>query len=474
MTELFEDGALGVAIEPVRGRDGIWGVALASKSKFFFVQRGDDWNDFTKKLVESCRCVIWDVRRIIDWPLSDDHVVYDMKSIFGGDENLPTIARKMDLGHHEHTRIYEKFLDADQKVVAHARALKTTKIELPTMQAIPPELIREWVKTRAVVVQDLFSRTLLTSAPQGAILSEFENRWPFIRALREMELNGIFVDQQFIKQELKGSADQANKSALRSMDGLCKGGYVTTLYNPMGGKTGRVRHEGGFNALAIPHGASRDAIISRFEGGAIFGFDFNAIDYRCIVNSVGGELAELYAGSNDFHERTASFIFKTVTPASRKAIKFLSYIYIYGGSEDTLVEKTGWTLEQVKQVLELLDRKIAPIKEFRERLWMQAQENKFIVPPGGRKVYLSGDDSPGKVIGLYAQTYSSWVFERAVVSVQKLLRGMKSKLIFTVHDELVIDAHPEEFEQMEMIRQAMQVGGHVVKLKKGRTYGQVE
>jgi DNA polymerase-1 len=181
----------------------------------------------------------------------------------------------------------------------------------------------------------------------------------------------------------------------------------------------------------------------------------------------------LYEGAKDFHERTASFIFKTITPDTRDAIKFLSYIYIYGGSESTLVDKTGWTLEQVQKVLGLLDKKIAPIKEFREKLFMEAQENSAIEVPGGRVVYVDDEDlNPGKAIGLYAQSYSSWVFEQAFVRVQRMLREMKSKAIFEVHDELVIDVHPDDFGRMEDVRVAMEYNGHAVKMKKGPSYGQ--
>ena len=455
-----------VCIEPVKGRDGLCGVALVSMDKYYFIPRGDDWNEVMKEIlkVDGELCV-WDLRRIIDWPLSDDRVVYDVKSVYGGDQSIQALAKKV-AGQH--------FLELDQKMVAHARALKTVKMDLPAAQAVPPELIRDWVKARAILIKDLHARCKFSSGPEGILSADYESRWPFIRALREVELNGIAVDEEFISAELLNGAEQATKGALRSMEGLCKGGYVTSLFNPMGGKTGRVRHEGGFNALAIPHGASRNAIVSRFEEGLIVGLDFNAIDYRCIVNTIGGDLAKLYEGATDFHERTASFIFKQVTPATRQSIKFLSYIYIYGGSDETLQKKTGWSLEQVKKVLDLLDKKIGPIKEFRAKLWMKAQQTGLVIAPGGRRVHTLEGDNEGKVIGLYAQTYSSWVFEQAVIRIQKLLRSMKSKLIFTVHDELVIDVHPEEFGMIEEFRRVAQIDGHVIKVKKGSSYGSLE
>lgn len=460
-----------VVIDPVKGRDGHWGVTLVAGDKYFFVPRKEGWDEFVRELLLiKSELGVWDIRRIIDWPLDDWRVVFDLKSLQGGDTTLSSLARSYTKA--TANPVYQRFLDLDAKIVAHARAMKTTKIDMSVNNAIPVTLLTDWMRARAVMLSDHWGRCAEGMTP-GDLADEYVSRWPFIKALREVELNGIHVDTALVTAELQKDGDPATMKALRSLQVLCKGGFVTTLMNPMGGKTGRVRHEGGFNALAIPHGPARDVLSSRHPGGLIYTFDFNAIDYRCIVNSVGGEVAKLYEGANDFHERTASFIFKTVLPETRKAIKFLSYIYIYGGSESTLVDKTGWTLEQVQKVLALLDKKIAPIKEFREALFMRAQSTMSIDVPGGRVVYVDDEDlNPGKAIGLYAQTYSTWVFEQAFTRVQRMLRGSQSKVIFEVHDELVIDVHPDDFGRMEDVRAAMEYNGHVVKMKKGPSYGQ--
>jgi hypothetical protein len=408
------------------------------------------------------RIFVWDVRRIMDWPLSDEKVVFEVKSLYRGDRDLTSEAR--DAVRHLPDPILERFIEADANIQAHLRALKIAGIRIPIKEAIPRRSLVTWRCARALAVWSLASRT--------ADLDGYEARWPFVRALREMEFNGIEVDLPFIERALNGNVDVATGRALRSLQGLGAGGRVTTLVTPVGGSTGRVRHEGGFNSLAIPRGPAREAIISRYENGQIYTLDFNAIDYRCIVRAIGGEIARLYEGAQDFHERTASFIFVQITPELRGAVKYLSYIYIYGGSDETLQARTGWTMEQVRSATALLDRKIRPIQEFRARLWMEATQAGYVDIPGGRRVPVGPDDSPGKVIGLYAQSYSSWVFERAVVRAQALLRTMKSRLIFVVHDEMVIDVHPDDVSRMDEIRMAAEQDGYVVKVKKGTNYGQ--
>jgi hypothetical protein len=459
-----------VAIDPVKGRDGLWGVTITTKDKCYYIPYGDKWVPFRDRLLNTdVSIAVWDLRRVSDWPAST-RLIWDVKSMYGGDMNLPALARQINnLFSTQHPK-FQKYLDLDQKMIAHSRALKTARIEMATTMAVPGALLVDWIMSRSTIIYELFTRII--DAPNHPLVDDYVRRFPFIWQLRQMERAGIAVNVDYVEEMLNGDTDPASSKALRSLHGLCRDGLVTTLLNPMGAKTGRIRHEGGFNTLGVPHGHARKAIVSRWPGGRIYTFDFNAIDYRCIVRAVGGQIAELYAGAPDFHERTASFIFKTVTPYRRTGIKYLSYVYIYGGSDETIVERTGWTMEQVKAATFLLDKKIGPIKEFREKLWMEGTESGFIKIPGGRDVKIEKDDSPGKVIGLFAQSYSSWVFEQAFVKVMLFLQSHQSKVIFAVHDELVIDVHPDEFELMENVLRAMQTDDNVIKMKKGPSYGE--
>lgn len=465
-----------MTVDPVHGRDGLWGVALVVNNHYFFVPFRDqtEWDGLIAEIVKK-RVVTYDVRRIIDWPLTPDNPVVDVKLLWGGERALARVCRE-EFGGADGP--VGRFLELDARVAAHGRAAKTAKMTgMSITEVIPAQLLADWVKARVSAINRLYLGSQVSSGPDGFRSGEIEERWKFILALRQMELAGVKVDLDVIERLLPDTGI-ADAGALRSMQGLQKNGFITTLLNPIGTKTGRLRHEGGFNCLGIPNsGGARKAIVSRHEGGLIYTFDFNAIDYRCIVRSIGGEFAKLYETAADFHERTASFLFKEVTPMRRKLLKAISYAYIYGGSEETIIETTGLSKELVKLALTKLDESIRPIAEFREALNMQAHEDGFVEPPGGRKVYISSDDHAGKVLGLYAQTYSSYVFERAFEAVHFYLKPTKSCIIFPVHDELVVDMHPDDFGEAERVRDIMQGsagGGWKVKIKKGGSYGAVE
>jgi DNA polymerase family A len=306
---------------------------------------------------------------------------------------------------------------------------------------------------------------------------------PFAQVLYQMEENGFKVDQKLAADLLKSpEALVASVRPLRSMLGCAdKNGLVHTQYSPAGGKTGRVRVTGGFDSMAIPHGRARQAVVSRFTDGWIYAFDFNAIDYRSIVRAVKDEdFKKLYAGALDFHERTREILGEEVSGLDRKQLKNLSYVHFYGGSPSTCAESSRLPYEKVMKILRVMEEKLRPISDFREELFVQAREKNWIELPNGRRLPLNAGDHAGKVLGLYAQTYSSWVFAQAVVEVEQLLQSwvecfldpMLPVMMFPVHDELVMDFPRESTKWALEIAGVMSSKGFAVKVKKGKNYDQ--
>lgn len=308
LAQLGEDSVIGA--EPVYGRDGLSGVVLSDGNSFFFASDSDpeSWGEFVGELVmKHKRIAVWDLRRFGFWAFDDDLIIWDVKSLNGGEIGIQELSRSLS----RDDNVYARFIELDQRVIAHSRAAKTARLDVDARLITPTSLLVEWAKSKVSVIRALYIAGL------DKFYDEYASRWPFIRALRDSELSGIHVDVSFITATLAGDVDTVTHRTLCSMRDLQVGGLVSTFLNPIGGKTGRLRHEGGFNSLGIPHGPARNAITSRYEGGKIVSLDFNAIDYRCIVKAIGGEVAKLYDGAADFHQRTASFIFKDVTPSNR-------------------------------------------------------------------------------------------------------------------------------------------------------------
>jgi DNA polymerase I-like protein with 3'-5' exonuclease and polymerase domains len=471
----------GVALEPFRNAAGVRGIAIATQDRYYFVPKDENWDDFLRDLwAIRAQLSIINIRRMVDL-IPRDRLVYDMRLVHQDNVGFVQLMKNVCPGSPEHKTLEE----LEQKMAAHIRAAKTVHIDpnsRPLTDFMPVEFIEDWIRARVRAILHLWQLQMFMS---DAKFKVYEQAYPLIRALNDIEVAGIRIDVDFVDRELTPSMTRnhspAIMNALRSMRGLYRNGFVTTLLNPFGVKTGRLRVEGGFNCMGIPHGIPRQAIISRFEGGSIYTFDYNAIDYRCMVAAVGGEVAKLYEGSPDFHATTMRFLFPNPSEhdeVRRDIIKKISYVYIYGGQEETLVRSTRLPLEKVKYILAELDKHIGPIQKFRESLWLEIQLKKWITLPHGGHVNEGEASHPGQLLGLYAQSYSSKVFNDAVIAVNRFLQtpGTQSRIIFTVHDEIVVDVHPDEESWVpERIRQLMTPSADfVVKIKKGRTYGEAQ
>lgn len=482
----MEQPATNDIIEVCRGQDfflgvfndrGFSGLIVLLDKEFHFVFNETAMIAFkVENLIRvGNKIVCYDMRQFVavGAELPDDKILYDMKLLYGYVDSVFELATK-ELG-----PIADVLSEQERRLKANVKACKMARVDVnshPISSLIPSSLLRRVVRLRAMATMALYEKALRT---RSDAINTFETSgYSFARALYHVERNGTFIDVPYAEEQLKKSHPPHISKFFRSVLETNTDGIVYTKFNPIGGKTGRIKVDRGFNCLGIAHGEPREAIVSRFEGGLIYSFDFNAIDYRCIVASVDDpEFVKLYDDCDDFHQRTASFFFgDKVDELRRKVIKECTYVVAYGGTESTVSNKTGLSTAKAAEVIEMLNEKLGPVARLRSELYARAMRDGYVETPDGRRIPVASDDHPGKVLGLYAQSYSSHVFERAFVAVEKLMNGMKSKLMFTVHDELVADMHPEEFGKAPLIKQTMESANGGIDLSvsanEGKDYGE--
>lgn len=413
--------------------------------------------------------VCFDVRKALKlFPALQDHpIVYDVKMLCGHDGELSRLVKTSEIPSKE------EYLGLERRFSASTRAISGAKMdvdEIPLRDLVPAEIRGPYMWARVKAIREIFG-----SLSEEKLEEYRERVWPTFRVVSEVESAGVKIDVLYVESMLKRNDLAVHETKfLRHILGNTKDGFARTKINPVGTRTWRLGVDGGLNCMAIPHGVCRRAVVSRFEGGSILTLDFNAIDYRCIVTAVDDpDLNAFYLGKRDFHWETAK-LFGDPDAKLREQTKKMTYPLIYGGSMDTLQKHTGLPLAELVRRLATLRRHFQGIIVFGEELATVAQQAGFVVTPGGYRVVVSREDHVGKVIGLYAQTYSSSVFMRALKDVLSFLRGKKSRVVFTVHDEIVVDVHPdEEVDLPGSLQSEMEAStGFVVKRKTGRSYGE--
>ncbi len=260
----MEEFDLGPVIDRARGNDtvlvpfrdaaGSRGLAVLVGADFYFIVSPDP--EFLSELYATAgRIVCYDARELLAFGRTD-RILHDVKLLYGGDARLFQLAKD-----HLDDEIVATSVDIDRKYKAHMKACKAAQVDMDRhslLRLLPSQFVQRLSQIRARITLLLFEKALQWGS-EGLLTYEQES-WPFAKALYRIEDNGIKIDPDYVKTQLKLDHPAHEARFYRHMD-QSKDGYVHTKFNAYGGKTGRIKVEEGFNCLGIPHGGVRKALV---------------------------------------------------------------------------------------------------------------------------------------------------------------------------------------------------------------------
>jgi len=214
------------------------------------------------------------------------------------------------------------------------------------------------------------------------------------------------------------------------------------------------------NMQNMPRGGTfpvKKVFVSRFEGGKILEADFAQLEFRAaaFLSQDGVAIEEVSSGF-DVHAYTAEVITTAGQPTSRQDAKAHTFAPLYGatGFGRTKAEAEYYTH---------FNEKYKGVSDWHSRLATEAVNTRKITTPSGRE--FSFPDVVRKVSGRIShftqiKNYPVQSFATAdivpatLLHIEKLLDGMQSCVVNTVHDSIVIDVHPDEERRvLEVIEQ---------------------
>ncbi len=274
-------------------------------------------------------------------------------------------------------------------------------------------------------------------------------------------------------------------------------GRVHTRYNQAVAATGRLSSSDP-NLQNIPIRTDlgrriRDAFVSE-EGWEILSADYSQIELRVLAHLSGDpELVDAFAGGVDVHTRTATALFgvvpEEVTREQRGQAKTVNYAVIYGQTHFALARNLRIERREAMRYIEAFFQRYAGVKEYMEAVIEEARRNGGTRTIMGRRRMLPDLHSNNRSLRSAAervarntpiQGSAADIMKAAMVQIHGRLeeRGMQSRMLLTVHDELVFEAPPEEKAALEeLVTDRME---HAVELKVplvvdrgwGRTWGE--
>ena len=182
--------------------------------------------------------------------------------------------------------------------------------------------------------------------------------------------------------------------------------------------------------------------------------DYQQIEFRLMLEySEDLPLIEKIKAGHDVHTATAE-----QAGIARHGAKVLNFLLIYGGGVGKLAQTLGITYDQAYQLKATYFGALPGVKKIMREVPQVAIDRGFIVNWLGRRSHLTDSNFAYKMPNYLIQGGCADIMKVALVRCHKRLRGMLSKVILTVHDELKFKIHKTELaivpELAEIMKQA--------------------
>ncbi|MDZ7897382.1 MAG: DNA polymerase I [Arcicella sp.] len=218
--------------------------------------------------------------------------------------------------------------------------------------------------------------------------------------------------------------------------------------------------------IRTPRGREiRKAFIPKNDDFVILSADYSQIELRIMAAFAKDEsMIEAFNQGRDIHATTAAKVFNVsldeVTSEMRRKAKTVNFGIIYGVSAFGLAEQIGVSRTEAKELIDSYWREFPSIKKYMNDAVITARDNQYVETIMGRRRYLRDINSQNMVERGFAernavnapiQGSAADMIKVAMIKINDYIKenNLKSRIILTVHDELVFDAHKTEVELLK-------------------------
>ena len=250
---------------------------------------------------------------------------------------------------------------------------------------------------------------------------------------------------------------------------------VHTTYDQTVAATGRLSSTNP-NLMNIPIRTElgkqiRRAFIAE-EGNVLLSADYSQIELRVMAHlSEDPILVAVFENEEDVHTATGAAVFgvdpKELTTKHRSTAKMINYGLAYGMGAPGLADRLNIPRSEAEDIMDTYFEQFGGVADFLDEIVKQAHADGFTTTMFGRRRYLPelGSGNPriraiGERQALNApiQGTAADIMKLAMINVDLALRdsGLDTKMILTVHDELVFEAPADEIDAAtELVRREM-------------------
>ncbi len=257
-------------------------------------------------------------------------------------------------------------------------------------------------------------------------------------------------------------------------------GRIHTTYNQMIAATGRLSSTDP-NLQNIP---IRTEEGRRIRQGFVVGTgyeclltaDYSQIELRIMAHLSGdAALMDAFGSGYDFHAETASRVFGLppgdITGDQRNRIKVMNYGLAYGLSAYGLSQGLRVTPDEARELMDGYFAQFGGVRDYLHEVVAQARKDGYTQTILGRRRYLPDLTSDNRqrremaermALNAPIQGSAADIIKVAMLRVEAALteRGMRSRMLLQVHDELVFEVAPGEFDDLRELVTSQMCGAY--------------
>lgn len=251
-------------------------------------------------------------------------------------------------------------------------------------------------------------------------------------------------------------------------------GRVHTHYSQVWTATGRIQsNEPNLQTIPVRKERGRDiraAFVPRDDQHLILSADYSQIELRVMAELSGDEgMLDAFRSGEDIHTITASKVYKVdvdeVTREMRDKAKTVNFGIIYGISAFGLQQRLNIPRHEASELIENYFEKYPGVQAYIDSTIAFAKENGFVATSTGRRRYIRDINSKSRNVVNAAerlamnspiQGTAADMLKIAMIRTHKALSegGFSTKMVLTVHDEIVFDMAISEQERVMPVIEA--------------------
>jgi DNA polymerase-1 len=198
------------------------------------------------------------------------------------------------------------------------------------------------------------------------------------------------------------------------------------------------------------------------QGAVLISADYSQIELRVLAQAAGEDaLMEIFERGEDVHTATASRVFgvaaDAIDPGMRSKAKMINYGIVYGLSDYGLADRLNIPREEAKTFIDAYLERFPRVADFMASAIEQAKEQGYVTTLWGRRRQipeLRARNYQVRTLGerlavnTVIQGTAADIIKLAMVRCHEALAAssLQTKLLLTIHDELLFEGPPAEGE----------------------------